>query len=295
MENDYVDMQIKDDMAACMKKKIKQAKKEEGMRRAKVIAEARRKADDEAKPQSEKEKSQSNRHGGRNQRRHQKLAKWILETFDFLEEGSVVVDVAGGKGELAARLSYCHKINVCIIDPRKADVSKCFIDVVLPKLPKKWQQIYLEKSGDNQETYLRDDVIEKRVNQIVSNFDSSIFDAPNLSDFPMHKIDKSLKNDIIDVVSNCSLMIGMHADSATEAIVDVAMAYNKPFVVVPCCVFPKLFDNRILDGKKVTTHEQFCQYLVKKDSRLRMETLPFDGRNTAIWWNPNNSNSNRCQ
>ena len=133
-------------------KKTKQAKKKEGKRRARAIAEARRKAVEETKPQNGLFHPVSNRHGGRNQRRHQKLTKWILDTFDFIDEESTVVDIAGGKGELAARLSYCHQINVCIIDPRKADVSKCFIDVVLPKLPKKWQQIYRQKSQEKEES-----------------------------------------------------------------------------------------------------------------------------------------------
>ena len=34
-------------------------------------------------------------------------------------------------------------------------------------------------------------------------------------------------------------VIGLHPDEATEAIVDCALAHNKPFAVVPCCVFPR--------------------------------------------------------
>ena len=38
--------------------------------------------------------------------------------------------------------------------------------------------------------------------------------------------------------------------------------------------------------KRVTvrTHDQFCKYLLAKDPRFVMETLPFEGRNIAIWW-----------
>ena len=76
---------------------------------------------------------------------------------------------------------------------------------------------------------------------------------------------------------------------ATEAIVDVALKYKKPFVVVPCCVFPNFFQQRMLvedDGRvvRVRSYEQFCRYLVQKDERFVMETLPFEGRNVAIWW-----------
>ena len=104
-------------------------------------------------------------------------------------------------------------------------------------------------------------------------------------------------------VRNASLIVGLHADGATEAIVDAALRYDKPFVVVPCCVFPNFFRHRFIyvddndgdddtvnsngDEKKkvaVRTHEQFCQYLLDKDDRFRREVLPFEGRNVAIWW-----------
>eukprot|EP00555_Chaetoceros_dichaeta_P013037 CAMPEP_0198269748 /NCGR_PEP_ID=MMETSP1447-20131203/42439_1 /TAXON_ID=420782 /ORGANISM="Chaetoceros dichaeta, Strain CCMP1751" /LENGTH=132 /DNA_ID=CAMNT_0043961465 /DNA_START=42 /DNA_END=440 /DNA_ORIENTATION=+ len=112
----------------------------------------------------------------------------------------------------------------------------------------------------------------------------------------------------------------MHADGATEAIVDMALQYRKPFVVVPCCVFPNFFQHRfvpvltneggvvVLDDDEddtdtdvkpwdggtdetnvkmmpVRTHEDFCRYLALKDSHFIVETLPFEGRNVAIWWN----------
>jgi hypothetical protein len=103
-----------------------------------------------------------------------------------------------------------------------------------------------------------------------------------------------------DAVKNASLIIGLHADGATEAIVDAALLYNKPFVVVACCVFPNLFTNRYINvpvqdadtggGAQpmrpipVRTHEHFCMYLLNKDPRFKKEILPFEGRNVAIWW-----------
>ena len=205
----------------------KKAKKEEGRRRAKIIAQQRRKAREEAEENgfsSSTPTQTSTRHGARNQRRHQKFILWLLKTFDFLEEGSNVVDVAGGKGELAVRMAYCHQLNVCIIDPREADVCKCFTDVVLPKLPKKWQQIFKDKSESYGENYLSEVVFSKSVQQIVSYFDDSPFIS---SSFPSTHMSESTKNEMIRIISSCSLLVGMHADSATEAIVDVALALNK--------------------------------------------------------------------
>eukprot|EP01063_Lacrimia_lanifica_P017460 TRINITY_DN24544_c0_g1_i1.p1 TRINITY_DN24544_c0_g1~~TRINITY_DN24544_c0_g1_i1.p1 ORF type:complete len:551 (+),score=211.76 TRINITY_DN24544_c0_g1_i1:56-1654(+) len=84
-----------------------------------------------------------------------------------------------------------------------------------------------------------------------------------------------------------ALMIGMHPDQATCPIIDTALALNKPFVVVPCCVFPKLFpDRRTADGEPVKTYPQYLDYILRKDSRLRTAYLPFKGRNCAIYLHP---------
>jgi len=100
--------------------------------------------------------------------------------------------------------------------------------------------------------------------------------------------------EIVEAVKQATLVIGMHADGATESIVDIALYFRKPFVVVPCCVFPNFFkhrfvpkntDNTISEMIPVRTHDDFCRYLALKDSHLVVETLPFEGRNVAIWWN----------
>lgn len=39
------------------------------------------------------------------------------------------------------------------------------------------------------------------------------------------------------LLQGASLLLGMHPDQATEPLVDYALRYGKPFVVVPCCVF----------------------------------------------------------
>jgi hypothetical protein len=71
-----------------------------------------------------------------------------------------------------------------------------------------------------------------------------------------------------DLVQRSSLLCGMHPDEATEAIVDAALLYGRPFAVVPCCVFPTLFPGRTLDdGTPVVHTQQFALYLANKDTR----------------------------
>ena len=53
------------------------------------------------------------------------------------------------------------------------------------------------------------------------------------------------------LLRRCTLL-GLHPDEATEAIVDAAMRHDRPFAVVPCCVFPSAFEPRYLsDGSSV--------------------------------------------
>ena len=47
-----------------------------------------------------------------------------------------------------------------------------------------------------------------------------------------------------ELLLNCSVIVGMHPDQATEAIVDAALRADRPFAVVPCCVYPTLFPRR---------------------------------------------------
>lgn len=222
----------------------------------------------------------SGRHGARNQHRHKHFAKWLLQTFpqskltssDNTRSTQHVLDVAGGKGELAARLCFCHGLKVVMVDPRTCDIVRCFQSLVLPKLPKKWQQRF--KAQQEANPHFLEELKAERFRQLVMAFDQTTL---------------STCQDLQDMVQNASLLVGMHADGATEAIVDAALRLKKPFVVVPCCVFPRLFSKRTIqqqDGStvQVRTHEQFCQYLLQKDSRFMGEVLPFEGRNVAIWW-----------
>jgi hypothetical protein len=99
-----------------------------------------------------------------------------------------------------------------------------------------------------------------------------------------------------DVWRHCSVVLGMHPDEATEDIIDLALAHDKPFAVVPCCVFWKRDPHRKTpNGKAVRTWEQFCEYLAAKDDgkqqqgggggggRIQIATLPFPGRNLVIY------------
>lgn len=82
------------------------------------------------------------------------------------------------------------------------------------------------------------------------------------------------------LAADCSCLVGMHPDEATEAIVDRAVALRKSFAVVPCCVFARAFPHRA----HVITREAFCEYLMTKAPGARCARLPFAGANDVVYW-----------
>jgi hypothetical protein len=85
-------------------------------------------------------------------------------------------------------------------------------------------------------------------------------------------------------IRDCDVLVGMHPDQATEPIIDAALSLNKPFAVVPCCVFPDLFPERVgVDGAPVRSYAQFLEYLRSKDPGIETAYLPFRGRSRVLY------------
>jgi hypothetical protein len=83
---------------------------------------------------------------------------------------------------------------------------------------------------------------------------------------------------------NPSLLVGMHPDQATEAIIDAALAFDVPFAVVPCCTFPELFPHRTtVKGTPVATYNELIDYLLRKHPSIQKTYLPFKGRNQVLY------------
>ena len=111
---------------------------------------------------------------------------------------------------------------------------------------------------------------DRGVKHILQNFDSSMWNDASFE----------------PLLRKCSCVVGMHPDQATEPIVDFAIAMNKPFAVIPCCVFPKqsvFRTNQQNDQDLVVTYEDFVSYLQSKHPDLRRHCLEFKGRNVVIY------------
>ncbi|DAZ96269.1 TPA: hypothetical protein N0F65_008302 [Lagenidium giganteum] len=172
---------------------------------------------------------------------------WLVELLgeECMQAGTGVVDVAGGKGEIAVQLWNRRGIPTTLIDPRPM------------KMTKKNRRLVAKSTAQNE---------RGPCPQIVGLLDDATLET--------HR----------ELFENCALLVGMHPDEATELIVDTALRLRKPFAVVPCCVMSRLFpDRRCADGTEVATYETFVTYLSEKDPRIQRAFLPFSGRNQVLY------------
>ena len=217
----------------------KAKRREEGKRRAKEIAIARKN-----KEEADTSTKDHNGHGAHNSVKALRFVKWILSTFDHLPLS--VVDVAAGTGEVAVRLNFCHQVPSWTVDVRGHE--NLHFDTlekkIIKKLPKKWQEKLISLSPEE----LRERAESKMPVQIIERFDS------------LSQVEKNPT--LMSAMRGASLLLGLHADASTEPIVDIAIKYNKAFAVVPCCVFPNLFKQRRTDeGREVRSTDDFIRYL----------------------------------
>ena len=109
----------------------------------------------------------------------------------------------------------------------------------------------------------------------------------NMIQIYQETFDDDFVNKQMEICKAATCFVGMHPDQATETIVDIAFKLNKPFAIVPCCVYPSLFpDRRLSTGQGVKRYNSFLQYLREKDPRILQASLPFAGRNKVLYWPP---------
>eukprot|EP00002_Diphylleia_rotans_P036489 TRINITY_DN8044_c0_g1_i1.p1 TRINITY_DN8044_c0_g1~~TRINITY_DN8044_c0_g1_i1.p1 ORF type:complete len:435 (-),score=89.26 TRINITY_DN8044_c0_g1_i1:47-1351(-) len=177
------------------------------------------------------------------------FCEWLLQTYglDYLNSGSGVIDVAGGRGDVTFELYNKHGIKCTLIDPRPMRLRK-----------QHFKHIKLSGSGD-------------LAPQIMDILDD------NLLENTQHR----------ELFEKCSILVGMHPDQATEPITDAAVRFGKPFAILPCCVFAKEFPHRRLPcGKQVVLYDEFVDYLCLKDTNVRRLFLDFIGRNQVLYTLP---------
>lgn len=87
-----------------------------------------------------------------------------------------------------------------------------------------------------------------------------------------------------ELVTNASAIVALHPDEATGDVVHIATEKRIPFVVVPCCVFCRLFpQRRKRNDQVVSSYEDLLEYLGDIDPSIRQSELPFEGKHRVLW------------
>lgn len=198
-------------------------------------------------------------------KRFSSFATWLINTFGYDRLKGGVLDVAGGKGKMALEFAYHRNIPCTVIDPKIQPFSEFTSNMLLKSSMTAESVKSSYDINSSMFQYLHPNVAEKvscplKICQYFAsiglNMEQKFFDL----DFQ---------------VKSHTIIIGLHADEATEAIVDVALKKQLPFAVVPCCVFPSIFPHRVLsNGSPVRSLDEFIQYLQLKDTFIQTATVP---------------------
>lgn len=223
---------------------------------------------------------------------------FITDTVAVLNQGEGVLDVAGGSGHVSMCMALLG-IRSTVIDPRES----------VGKLPRRDRRLFhramnrslavqANDTSSNSQTVESSDSADTRPME-----DGMLVCHPTAVPFesvrawfgdPPEGVDSSFRHpdqqqvSIFgqDRIASCSAIVALHPDEATDAIVDAAVRLRKPFVVVPCCVFNRLFPDRRMQHRPndpVSTYADLIDYLMAKDNSIQKATLPFEGSNTVLW------------
>ncbi|KAG2440768.1 hypothetical protein HXX76_003624 [Chlamydomonas incerta] len=217
---------------------------------------------------------------GAKRRRAAVLAEWLVAAYgrDFLNSGTGVMDVAGGRGALTFYLTLQCGVRCTLVEPRRAaalsrqqhrDLAAAGVkaaDFHLPQLrvrfgPELWRRDQqhaqaslspLEEQQQQQQQHLstwEEEEEEEEAEEAEDQEPEQLEDGQAEAD----------ADEVERLLAGCSLVVGLHPDQATDSILDFALDRGKPFAIVPCCVFPRLFPHR----------------------RLRQPAAPLDGAGSA--------------
>ena len=179
------------------------------------------------------------------------LSKWLIGRFGIaaLNAGSGVLDVAGGDGKLGSKLANAG-VRCTVIDPLCYS-SHHFKAAKLK--PNRFRSEHADGDEDAKYVHIRE------------------------------SFDESFVHRHAELVQHASVIVGLHPDEATNAIVQISLDLRRPFVVVPCCVFARRYPRKLRSGKAVRNTAELIVWLIERSSRTRVAQLPFHGQNKMIY------------
>ncbi|GIM13121.1 hypothetical protein Vretimale_16270 [Volvox reticuliferus] len=163
------------------------------------------------------------------------FCEWLVQTYgrEFLNSGAGVVDVAGGRGALTFHLLLRCGVRATLVEPRPAKWSRS-----------QHREIQLVAAAAAMPPLAPGELtlpqLRRRFEPALWRRDTSGVGGDSGRD------GEDEEENLRELLLGCSMVVGLHPDQATEAILDFALECGKPFALVPCCVFPRLFPNRRL-------------------------------------------------
>lgn len=252
------------------------------------------------------------------------LAQFLIDTYgiETLRSGTGVIDVAGGSGELSFELSHIRGIPCTTVDPRLPRWTKQqrrqiavrkewirMLEAAPSRSPLHAQMLseWLSVAPRHIRAFLhgREDVSARQTLPPTQAAAAELL-LGETGGAVWLRLDES--EGVTDVaaeaaaavltVLNCSVIVGLHPDQPTAALVDCAGGLGKPFVVLPCCVFPDRYFHRRTCGHAdrkavcncgdrctaVRTHGDLCRHLTARGNDGTETTLlDFGGRNVVVY------------
>lgn len=215
------------------------------------------------------------------------FAAFIVEIFGLeLLQSGCLVDVAGGRGDTSWELALKWSIRCCIIDPQRLRLSKHRQNIVLCRSCTANAVCSSENTTSSNFVSMDFEVYETIESEggdaaaiatttIGQEVEVDMIELERCMGITQERRLFVAEDKCLDLIQTASLLIGLHADEATETIVDVALDTGKPFAIVPCCVFPTLFPHRrMATGEHVRTLESFLVYLQSKHPNIQRAVVP---------------------
>jgi len=204
------------------------------------------------------------------------LAEWLCSVYgldDLRQHG--VLEIAGGRGDLAFELSVKRQIPCTVVDPR------CPGNIEGPVGP--WSSWRLSKA---QRLWLK---------ATLPGMNGFAQGQAYVESCPLRQCCACAPNDLAaaeekdrlfwaQVAGDCRVIVGLHPDQATGSVLELARAFGRPFAVVPCCTFADDFPNRRLaDGRPVRTYEELVEWLRACSPATEVDFLSFHGKNLVVY------------
>eukprot|EP00958_Prasinococcus_capsulatus_P011463 scaffold1139_cov202-Prasinococcus_capsulatus_cf.AAC.2 len=256
-----------------------------------------------------------NPHANTKSSRHHRsrvLVDFLVKVYGaaYLSSGVGVVDVAGGRGEVGFELQNMRGIPTTLVEPRQQrltkhqykalqrrkqrdadEVSKASTPAACPPALEETEDEFniftwngasaplLSGSEEPAPSTPRGFSGEGRRRGGMEDDDVRV---PVREELCPH-IASQWSPAMWDRFKECSLVVGLHPDEASDPIVDFALHHRRPFAIVPCCVFPKLFRRFLRDGTLVTTRQALCKYYLEKVPGAKCDYLDFQGANMIVY------------